>query len=277
MKGTIFNIQRFCTNDGPGIRTVVFMKGCPLKCIWCHNPESQRTQPEIMYYQNKCTGCQRCVGQIENNPDFVCYHKAKEWCGKLVSSEEILEEVIKDKIFYDNSGGGITLSGGEPLYQFAFSMEILQRAKQAGIHTAIETCGFVATDRLKQIAEFIDVFLFDYKETDAELHKKFTGQDNTLILKNLEMLDSLGKEIILRCPIIPTCNDRQEHFEGICTLANTLQKITRIDIEPYHVLGEGKYDALGREKTSFPVFSDEKITDIIQLIQKGTSTPVQRG
>lgn len=277
MTGTVFNIQRFCTNDGPGIRTVVFLKGCPLHCIWCHNPESQTPQPEIMFYKHKCTGCGRCIGHIEQEPDFICYHKAKEWCGKLMDSDEVLNEVLSDKIFYDNSGGGITLSGGEPLYQFDFSMEILKKAKNLGLHTAIETCGFISSEKMQQIAEYVDLFLFDFKESDGKLHKEFTGVDNSIILENLSLLEDLGKEIILRCPIIPGYNDRIDHYQEIASIATSLTSVSRIDIEPYHQLGEGKYDALGREKHVFEVFPDEKVAEIIKTIQEYTSIPVQRG
>lgn len=247
MTGTIFNIQKFCVNDGPGIRTTVFLKGCPLKCIWCHNPESQAAVPEILFYAEKCTGCGRCKALTLENKNFVCFHGAKEVCGKEMCVAEILEEVLKDKIFYDNSGGGMTLSGGEPFYQFEFSLALLKAAKEKGVHTAVETCGYTSKERLMLAAHYTDVFLFDFKETQSLLHKKFTGVGNENILKNLRLLNTLNKQIILRCPIIPGYNDRKEHFEGICAVANEFEHILAVELEAYHSLGENKYEALGKK------------------------------
>lgn len=258
MNGIIFNIQKFCVNDGPGIRTTVFLKGCPLKCAWCHNPESQSVKSEIMFYADKCTGCGRCKGITAEDKDFVCFNGAKEICGKSATVDDVINEVLKDKIFYDNSGGGITLSGGEPLYQLEFSLELLKKAKENGLHTAVETCGFTSSDNLKLIAEYIDLFLFDYKETNSVMHKDFTGVGNEIIISNLKLLNSLKKQIILRCPIIPGYNDRQEHFDGICSIANDLENIICIEIEPYHPLGENKYSSLGRNTHKIKVPDEEQ-------------------
>jgi pyruvate formate lyase activating enzyme len=276
MNGTIFNIQRFCTNDGPGIRTTVFLKGCPLACLWCHNPESQSAAPELLFYRDKCTGCGRCRGITAKDTDFLCYNEAKRICGKESSVEEVLEEVMKDKLFYDNSGGGMTLSGGEPLYQFDFAMALLREGKAKGLHTAMETCGFASAAQMEKIAPYVDLFLFDYKETDPALHKKFTGVDNAPILGNLRLLDRLGKDIVLRCPLIPAHNDRPDHLAGICALANELEHVIGVDIEPYHPLGESKYEALGHTATRFDRFTDEQVQEIIQKIQDGTTVPVKK-
>lgn len=248
MNGIIFNIQHFCVNDGKGIRTTVFLKGCLLSCKWCHNPESQHFAPQILFYKEKCTCCGRCKGLTVNDTAFTCFNDAKEICGKSVSADEVVAEVMKDKIFYDHSGGGITLSGGEPLAQFAFSAEILKKSKENGMHTAIETCGYADTSKILEIANYTDLFLFDYKETDAALHKKYTGVGNESILENLAAINSAGKDSILRCPIIPGYNDRKEHFDGIAAVANKFRHILHIELEPYHPLGEGKYSALGLEK-----------------------------
>ena len=276
MNGTIFNIQRFCTGDGPGIRTTVFLKGCPLSCLWCHNPESQRSEKEILFYKDKCTGCGRCRDMTVEDSDFLCYNDAKRICGKSTTVDEVLEEVLKDRLFYENSGGGLTLSGGEPLAQFAFTKALLQAAKDAGLHTAIETCGFTSEERIREIAPLVDLFLFDYKESDPVLHKEFTGVDNAPILGNLRLLDRLGKETILRCPIIPGCNDRPDHLEGICKLANGLTHLRGIDVEPYHSLGEGKYAALGKEAHTFSMLSDERIDEILHTLQKSVSVSVKK-
>ncbi len=277
MEGMVFNIQRFCTNDGPGIRTVVFLKGCPLHCIWCHNPESQGFDHELMFYRHKCKGCGRCVDRAEKELDFVCYHKAKEWCGKTMSVEEVLAEVKRDLPYYESSGGGVTLSGGEPLAQFEYALKILRRAKEEGMHTAVETSGFVAKEKMAQIAEWVDLFLYDIKETNAALHERYTGVSNELILQNLDLLEQVSKNVVLRCPIVVGCNDRSEHYRNIAELANTHSNVIRIEVEPYHQLGEEKYVALGREKPCFAVFSDEQIGEVIRQIQQYTKVPVERG
>ena len=273
MNGTIFDIQKFCTSDGPGIRTTVFFKGCPLSCLWCHNPESQRTEREIMFYPDKCKGCGRCR---DAGDDFVCYNDARRACGRVISADEVMEEVLRDNVFYESSHGGVTLSGGEPMYQADFALEILKRAKAAGIHTAVETCGFASKRTVEAIAEYTDLFLFDYKETSPELHREFTGVDNTVILENLRFIDSLGKETVLRCPIVPTCNDRPDHYEGIAAVANSLKNVKKIEIEPYHPLGEGKYTALGRDVRTFRTLTDDEIADIIRTVQKSTDVPVSK-
>ena len=274
VKGTIFNIQRFCVNDGPGIRTTVFLKGCPLSCVWCHNPESQRFEPEILFYKDKCTGCGRCKCVTAADRDFVCFNGAKEICGKTVSANEVTAEVLKDKPFYKNSGGGVTLSGGEPLAQYDFSLELLKKAKENGIHTAIETCGYAEKSKILEIAKYVDLFLFDCKETDQELHKEYTGVDNKIILENLKALSDAGSKIILRCPIIPGFNDRAEHFKGISETAEKFIGIEHIEIEPFHPLGESKYSALGREVADIPVPSGKTVDKWIKQIGCGTDKDV---
>ena len=274
--GEIFNIQKFCVNDGPGIRTTVFLKGCPLHCLWCHNPESQTQEKQIMFYPDKCSGCGRCHNLTIDDLEFMCFNDAKEICGKTVSSDYVIAEVMKDYEFYKNSGGGITLSGGEPLFQFDFALDILKKAKEHNLHTAIETCGFADSDKIKQIAEYTDLFLFDFKESNPKLHKTYTGVDNILIQKNLSLLNELKKDIILRCPIIPGYNDRKENYDKICELANTLTSIIGIEIEPYHAFGENKYLALGKQPLEIPMQTDEQINEIIDYIASKTNTLVKK-
>ena len=274
MQGTIFNIQRFCVNDGPGIRTTVFLKGCPLSCVWCHNPESQRFEPEILFYKDKCTGCGRCKCVTAADRDFVCFNGAKEICGKTVSANEVTAEVLRDKPFYENSGGGVTLSGGEPLAQYDFSLELLKKAKENGIHTAVETCGYAEKSKILEIAMYVDLFLFDCKETDPKLHKKYTGVDNKIILDNLKALSDAGSKIILRCPIIPGFNDRAEHFKGISETADKFSGIEHIEIEPFHPHGESKYSALSREVADIPVPSGKTVDKWIKQIGCGTDKDV---
>ena len=183
---------------------------------------------------------------------------------------------MRDRLYYESSGGGITLSGGEPLAQFEFALEILRKAKDAGIHTAVETSGFVSGEKLKQIVEWVDLFLYDIKETDAVLHEKYTGVSNERIVQNLDLLEEFSKTVVLRCPIVAGCNDRLDHYQKIAELANTHSNVIRIDVEPYHKLGEEKYVALGRNKTSFEVFAKEQVEAIVKQIEQFTQIPVRK-
>lgn len=255
MKGLIFNLQKFCINDGPGIRTTVFLKGCPLRCAWCHNPESHSSEIQIMK---------------ENGKDILC--------GKYVEVEEVIEEVLKDEVFYNNSGGGLTLSGGEPLLQFDFAYALLRMAKQKGLHTCLETCGFTETEKILKIAEFTDIFLYDWKLTNDLLHKEYTGVSNQRILKNLKAIDSAGSNVILRCPIIPGVNDNEEHFLGIEQLANQLENVIAIDVEPYHPLGTDKYKRIGKaeQAQTFETPSENQVIDWIERIKKYTKVVVKK-
>lgn len=299
MNGYIFNIQRFSVNDGPGIRTNVFFKGCPLSCIWCHNPESKNAAREIFFNPSKCTLCGRCMSVCENSAHVsksgvhvfdrskcrscgrctaACPTGALEITGEPMSAQDVIREVLKDKIFYDNSGGGITLSGGEPMLQFDFAYEILTLAKESGLNTCMETCGFADAEKYMKIAPLVDLFLYDCKETDDGRHREYTGVSNRLILENLRMLDKLGARTVLRCPVIPTLNDKDEHLEAIADLANSLKNIVEIDVEPYHPLGASKSKLLGKDyplsDLTFP--SEELIGEWIAKIQSKTSVTVKR-
>ena len=268
IKATVFDIQRFSVHDGPGIRTTVFLKGCPLNCLWCHNPESKVPQPELMLHENSCIGCGECLKACERNLHAfsdghhildrdacrscgqcaeACVGGALSISGNEMTADEVLAIVLRDKSFYDNSGGGVTVSGGEPLMQADFCTELLTRAKAQGISTACETSGFGRWETIERLRSCVDLFLWDYKETSPERHREYTGADNTRILENLRKLSDLGAAIVLRCPIIPGLNDREEHFRGIADIANTHASVLRIEIEPYHSLGKSKAAALGKE------------------------------
>ena len=297
--GTIFNIQKFSVNDGPGIRTTVFMKGCPLRCIWCHNPESNAIRQELFYDAKKCILCGKCATicpkgchlfedgkHIFDRTNCILCGKCAENCmpgaletvGYLQTVDEVLKEVMKDQIFYETSGGGMTLSGGEPMYQAEFTYELLKSAKEKGLHICMETCGYANEDNFRKIADLVDIFLYDYKETDPEKHLEYTGVTNELILKNLHMLDELGAKTILRCPIIPTLNDREDHFAGIARTANSLKNILEINVEPYHPLGSGKSSMLGKnyalENLTFP--ENETVQYWMDQIQSQTKVPVKK-
>lgn len=310
MLGSIFDIQRFCIHDGPGIRTTVFVKGCPLRCQWCHNPESQKREPSLAYYDEKCIACGACVNicelkchtleaddlpQNRHNHGIdrekcikcgicakACPTDALELLGRQTSVDDVMSEVIRDKAFYGNSGGGITVSGGEPLMQSEFLLALLKSAKEQGIHTCIETCGFAAAETVKSIVPYTDLFLYDIKETDSERHKELTGVPLDVIISNLKLIDGLGAKTVLRCPLIPEKNLRNEHLEGIARLVLELKNVTEINIMAYHTLGSSKYEALSLvdEMKGIPAMTDEQKKACIEklsayLTDLGRSIPVK--
>ena len=297
VKGKIFNIQRYCTHDGPGIRTTVFLKGCPLHCAWCHNPESHAFHEEIGYNESACIKCGRCVGVCLNQAHFIkdgnhifdrkkcnrCFKcvevcpSALEIVGKTVTVQEVLDEVFEDKIFYKENGG-ITLSGGEPLSQAEFSIALLKAAKECGITTCVETCGFAPYETIETFLPYVDVFLYDYKLTAPELHKKYTGVDNNLILENLIKIDEKGAKTVLRCPIIPGVNDAKEHFDGIAKTANALRNILRVEIEPAHTIGESKHAQMGYGKAplAYREPTNEEVKTWLEILQSKIRVEVKR-
>ena len=248
MNGFIFDIQRFSIYDGPGIRTNVFFKGCNLRCKWCHNPESQLQKAQLMFYAEKCVGCGKCAEVCSNTftPECiacgkcaaVCTHGARKISGYEEASDVIVKKVLRDKEFYNTSGGGVTLSGGEPLLQADLAAEILKGCKEAGIHTAVETAANVSREAFEKVIPFTDLFLCDIKCIDPSLHKELTGVDNARILENAEFLKNCGKDVLFRMPVIPGMNDGEvkkvKEFTGDFPL----------EILAYHKTGCGKYDAL---------------------------------
>lgn len=267
--GQIFEIQRFSIHDGPGIRTTVFMKGCPLRCLWCHNPEGMARGPLLSFLPEKCIGCGYCFSvcpqgghKLLDNRHVLergrclacgrcaekCYAGALERVGRDISVEDALDEVLKDKPFYETSGGGMTLSGGEPLLQIDFTAALLGQAKAAGLHCAIETCGQAEPERFDRIRPFTDLFLYDIKETDPERHLDFTGVATEGILANLRRLHDAGASVLVRLPIVPGLNDRPDHFAAIARLAAELPGLLGFEVMPYHRLGTSKLKRFGLEE-----------------------------
>ena len=273
----VFDIEKFAVHDGPGIRTVVFIKGCPLHCRWCHNPESQSFEPELLFYAGKCTMCGKCVSVCPQHCHVIadgrhsfsrtaCIHcgicaescpaDALKLCGRKMSVDEVMAEVLKDQVFYQNSGGGITLSGGEPLTHFAFSSALLKAAKEAGLQTAVETSGFAPWERIRELLPLVDLWLWDVKAA-PEKHEELTGVPWKTIYGNLLKLAGSGAELMLRCPLVPGINDEDMQLIRIAELAERLGGVRRIDLEPYHPLGEGKNLALGRNDAFHSAFASD--------------------
>lgn len=241
----ISDIKRFAVHDGPGIRTTVFFKGCPLKCRWCHNPEGISFKPQLAFYENKCIGCGECKKDGFTAQD--CLGEARVLYGKETTVEELLPSLLEDKDFYETSGGGVTLSGGECLCQGDFCAELLQALKNEGIHTAVDTCGFVARDALHKVIPYTDIFLYDIKAIDEDVHIKCTGQSNKIILENIRYLDSLGKAIEVRIPYVPEYNADQ--IEKIAEFLRALKNVQAVKVLPYHNYAGSKYAALDMENT----------------------------
>jgi len=267
IEGCVFNIERFAIRDGPGIRTTVFLKGCPLKCLWCSNPESMRPTPQLLYLEHLCTRCSRCIeacptgantmtpeGTIVIDRDVcracgqcveACPNKARDIAGKIMTVEQVLDEVKRDSLFYQNSGGGITASGGEPTHQPEFLWHLFAGSHQAAIETCLDTTGFVKTETLKWILEQTDLVLYDIKHMDPETHKALVGVDNGLILENARVV-AASRPMIVRLPLIPGHNDSEENLDALAGFMSELG-LDRIDLLPYHSLGKAKYERLGME------------------------------
>jgi pyruvate formate lyase activating enzyme len=267
--GTVFDIKRYAIHDGPGIRTTVFLKGCLLKCPWCHNPEGRNQKPEFMWWAEKCIGCEDCRNAcpedaISFSDDSLFLDETKcDFCGactdacpsealKLVGDEmtvtQVLKVIEKDRAFYDQSGGGVSLSGGEPLLQPDFSLYLLRACKERGIHTAIDTCGHVDSKSLMRIAEHVDLFLYDLKLINEEKHKRFTGVSNQLILENLKKLSDSGQKTIVRLPLIPGVNDDGKDIQEVGEFVSSLGGLREVSVLPYHRGGIEKSRRLNRSE-----------------------------
>lgn len=309
IRGNVFDIQRWSLHDGPGIRTVVFLKGCPLRCLWCCNPESQEPYTEIAYFKDKCIGCGRCVaecpyGAITPSPEgFIaeqgiclekcfgrqdppypctkkCYSQARKNIGRLMTVKEVLHEVLKDSLIYKQSGGGITVSGGEPMFQARFVKELLAESKANWLHTAMETCGFASWKKYEEVMEYVDFLFLDIKHFDNEKHVEFTGQGNRLILDNARRLAQLtrkkGIEMVVRIPVIPGHTDSEENIKSIVKfVATELEGVKVVELMPYHRLGRGKYASMGRAYQLYDLTTPApgRIDELKQIVlQHGLAT-----
>jgi pyruvate formate lyase activating enzyme len=269
IKGRIFSIERYAINDGPGIRTLVFLKGCPLSCLWCFNPEGQSFSPEVVYYIEKCINCNICVAicpqkaiKKNTNGRKIINSKLCNACGLCIKDcppgalklygqqftvKAVLEEIKKDIPFYRNSDGGVTLSGGEPISQSVFAQEILKECQKVNIHTAIETSGYQNWKNFQKILKYVDLVLYDIKHMNPKKHRELTGVTNELILSNAIKISSLGIPMIIRLPIIPSYNDSKENIENTKKFIGKLKTVQEVDLLFYKPLGVIKYERLGRK------------------------------
>lgn len=285
MKARITDIKRFAVHDGDGIRTTVFLKGCPLKCVWCHNPEGLSGAYQLAYHADKCVDCGQCATVCPSNAqriaggkhyfdrDFCtlcsrcvepCPAKALHFYGQNISAERLLKLLLEDRDFYETSGGGVTLSGGECLMQADFCQELLIQLKEHGIHTAVDTCGFVPWRSLEAVIPYTDLFLYDIKAYDKDTHIRCTGQSNGLILDNLRRLDAYGAKIEIRIPYVPGWNDDQ--MEKIAQMLSQLKHISKVKVLPYHKFASSKYASLGMKNTLPEQIPTEEEIEITQKL-----------
>ena len=286
--GLIFDIKRYAIHDGPGIRTTVFFKGCPLSCMWCHNPEGHSFKPKLMIWPDRCIKCRTYVQVCPNSAILyvnnliitdhnkckvcgacteVCPTIAREIVGKYMTVEELLNEVKRDLPFYEESGGGVTVSGGEPLAQPEFLHAFLIICKENSIHTALDTSGYAETEIIKKISKYVDLFLYNIKIMDDERHKLYTGVSNKLVLYNLKVIDSLGKRIWIRFPLIPGVNGDEINIHAMGEFISKLKNVEELDILPYHELGIDKARRLGMEMRIFEKPSGEMIRNIKEELE----------
>ena len=275
MTATIFDIQRSSFVDGPGIRTTVFFKGCNLRCAWCHNPESQSAAPQLLVYGDKCRGCGKCLEKCPHDLtscelcgkcELYCPAEARRVCGKPYTTDELLEEILADKMFFDTSGGGATFSGGECMLYPDFLAELLQKCKENDIHTAVDTAGHVPFSHFERVLPFTDMFLYDVKSMDTDTHKAYTGVGNELILKNLAALLERGSRVWIRVPVIVGVNDNEDEMRALAAFLEAHGLPEKIELLPYHAMGESKARAIGREQRRFEAPDKEKLAALASLL-----------
>jgi pyruvate formate lyase activating enzyme len=298
MNGIVFDIQHYAIYDGPGIRTTVFLKGCLLRCVWCQNPESQRRTPDVSYFRERCADCGACVevcpgDALELTEEGVhreaelckvcgsciqaCPNQARDLIGRRLTVPEIVEVVSRDKPFYDNSGGGVTISGGEPTFQPDFLLALLRALRKEGVHTAVETCGFFREQVLEPLIDLVDLFLYDLKHMDPAVHKQFTAVSNELILSNFtEILSRVGSDrIVPRVPIIPGFNSDPESFDALTEFLRSVGYSGPVHLMPYNKLAKTKYEKVGMG-TAYRDMGDlttEQLEAIVARVE-GASFPV---
>ena len=266
MEGVIFEIQRYCLHDGPGIRTTVFLKGCSLKCMWCHNPEGQSFSPQIMFNEKKCIGCGRCEGVDASK----CQTKARQIAGESISTEKLYNKLMADEPFWGDEGG-VTFSGGEALCQSKFIKEVMHMLHSSKVHIAIETAGHVPFSSFEDVLPYNPLFLFDIKAASANLHKQGTGADNLLIIENLKKISALGAKFIIRIPVIGNYNDSDSEITAIANIINSLETPPiEVELLQYHKLGQHKHEQLGSvsvmdDRAEVP---DERMRELRALMKK---------
>lgn len=285
IRGIIYNIQRMSVHDGPGLRTTVFFKGCPLRCLWCSNPESQAAAPQLLFFRNLCSGCGRCMevckhdAVVRKDPlfgrDFSrcvgcgecaarCPTAACSMAGREYAVEEVMKVIRKDASFYSNSGGGVTFSGGECTMQGDFLMALIDECLKEGLHTCVDTCGQTDPQLFKRLLDKIDLFLFDIKHMDSALHKRLTGMGNGLILRNLETaLAAYPEKVRIRIPLMPELNDSQENIAAIAALLGRYG-VSHADVLPCHAFGGNKYEALDLQRPGVPEYTPERLHAVLE-------------
>jgi pyruvate formate lyase activating enzyme len=289
--GLISTVQKYSTKDGPGIRDTVFMKGCPLGCLWCSNPELIRPVPDLFYSREKCARCGTCIEVCPRDAlsfgedGFVlvdyqkcngcgecaqaCPQSALELVGKFVTVEQLVKEVLKDRIFYQTSAGGVTFSGGEPLWQAGFVAQVACKLKEEGVHTALDTAGYVGWCHFEEVLPFIDLVLYDIKAADHDLHRQLTGQENDIIIMNAQLLAQHGIPLHVRLVLIPGLNDSPQEIRARMQIVSELKSVCQVDLLPYHRYGAGKYARLGLDYplADLPEYSNEQLAEITDLVK----------
>jgi pyruvate formate lyase activating enzyme len=289
--GVLFNIMRYSVYDGPGIRTTVFLKGCPASCLWCHNPEALSADVQLIFREDRCRHCGDCAaacphkaisfrdGEAATNRRLcmqcgacvdACYAEARELIGRSYTVADLMKEISRDIPFFEESGGGVTFSGGEPLQQYEFLQEILKACKERGLHTAVDTSGYASPEVLQRIADLTDLFLYDLKLMDEIRHRELTGISNKVILENLKALAFRGKQALIRMPLVPGINDSLDNIRVMARFLAALPNMKEIELLPYHATGAGKYKRLGLTFSlpEMPPLSSAQMNPIVEELQR---------